>query len=200
MGDNEEVVSVAVMNTGMALEHASLRMRADKRISLLAAKSVHQCTGSQVHHVLTTMEMEGAAASPPSPRSQLRHQLHAWQRYYNMEPRNDSHLTKLYIEEKLPGMPADEVARELFATEFLYQYTLYGCVLEGFLRRVACVLQHEYDISWKNTWHVVRFYGPLAMKLMALMSSGQCIPPALPPPPPPLASVPPAQGDGYTTP
>jgi len=117
-----------------------------------------------------------------------------------MEPRNDSHLTKLYIEGNLPGMSADQVARELVATEFLYQYTLYGCVLEGFLRRVACSIQHEYDISWKETWNIVRFYGPIAMKLMALISSGQCIPPALPPSLPSLPDVPPSEGDGYQTP
>lgn len=107
-------------------------------------------------------------------------QVQEWQRFYAMEPRADSKLTVRYANGECGAMQADEVARELMCTDFLYKYTLYSDLLEAFLRRVAARLRRMYRISWKATWDIVRFYGPTALKLYALMSSHQCIPGKLP--------------------
>jgi len=92
-----------------------------------------------------------------------------------MAPRSDSRLTDLYAEGAI-DLQADEVARELVATEFLYKETLYGDLIEEFMRITADRLKEEYDLSWSATWEIVRFYAPHALKLLCLMSSGTCIP------------------------
>ena len=108
-------------------------------------------------------------------------QLGAWQRHYHIEPRGDSRLAELFVQGQV-AMRADEVARELMCTDFLYKRTLYGDLLEGFLRRVAARLRQEHELTWTATWSVVRFYGPLALKLMCLSSSGLYMPEHLPDP------------------
>jgi len=107
--------------------------------------------------------------------------LHAWQRHYNMEPRSDSRLTERFVAGEI-DWPVDAVARELVATEFLYRETLYGELLEDFMRGVAERLRREHGLSWTATWNIVRFYAPTALKLMCLDASGLRIPAALPPP------------------
>lgn len=92
-----------------------------------------------------------------------------------MEPRSDSRLTDLYVQGHL-AMPADVVARELMATEFLYQRTAYGCLLQDFMRSVADRLRKEHTLSWTATWRIVQFYGPIALKLMCLSASRLAIP------------------------
>jgi len=104
--------------------------------------------------------------------------LHAWQRYYNMEPRDDSKLTRLFVEGKV-DWPVDVVARELMATDFIYKNTLYGEVIEEFMRGVAERLKRKHRLSWTATWDVVRFYAPIALKLMLLDRCGVRIPEAL---------------------
>jgi len=104
--------------------------------------------------------------------------LHAWQRYYNMEPRDDSKLTRLFVEGKV-DWPVDVVARELMATDFIYKNTLYGEVIEEFMRGVADRLKRKHRLSWTATWDVVRFYAPIALKLMLLDRCGVRIPEAL---------------------
>jgi len=101
--------------------------------------------------------------------------LHKWQRFYNMEPRSDSRLTQLYVEGRL-DWPVSVVARELVATEFIFKNTLYGEVIEDFMRRVALTLRSMYKLSWTSTWEIVRFYAPIALKLMLLDRSGLRIP------------------------
>lgn len=107
--------------------------------------------------------------------------LHAWQRHYGMEPREDSRLTELYARGELAPLGADEVARELYATDFFYRGTLYPEVIEAFLRRVAARLREEHSLSWTSTWKVVRYYGPLALKLLMVRACEAPIPePAAP--------------------
>lgn len=106
-------------------------------------------------------------------------EVHAWQRYYNMEPRNDSRLTKLYANGEI-SMSAAEVARELLATDFIYSNTLYGEVIEEFMRAVAKRIRAEYRLSWSSTWKIVSFYGPIALKLMCLGSAGVRVPECMP--------------------
>lgn len=114
-------------------------------------------------------------------------EVQAWQRHYHMEPRADSKLTQLYASGVCTLHPA-EVARELVCTEFLYRRTLYGELLEDFLRCVADGLRRECEaqtgcpLSWTATWNIVRFYGPIALKLMCVSSSGLYMPEHLPDP------------------
>lgn len=112
-------------------------------------------------------------------RSRRIEMVHAWQRHYHMEPRDDSQLTRLFAEGQL-AMTADEVARELVCTDFLYKHTLYGDLLEDFMRAVAGRLREETKLSWTATWQIVRFYAPTALKLMCLSSSGDFLPEHLP--------------------
>ena len=103
--------------------------------------------------------------------------VHAWQRHYGMEPRHDSKLTELFADGALGHTPADVVARELLATDVVYKQTLYGEFIEEFLRGVAARLRHEHPgLTWTATWTIVRFYGPIALKLMCVSSAGLMIP------------------------
>ena len=107
------------------------------------------------------------------------HALHAWQRYYNMEPRSDSRLTTLWLSGTLPWS-VDTVARELMVTDFLFKHTSYGELSESFLRHVASRLKNEHRLSWKAVWTIVRFYGPIALKLLALKRAKVRLPERLP--------------------
>ena len=106
--------------------------------------------------------------------------VHTWQRFYNMEPRDDSRLTQLFAD-GATSMAADEVARELMATEFLYRYTLYGDVIEDFMRDFADRVRAEWPrLTWTQVWDITRFYAPPALKLLCLLTSRQYIPNRLP--------------------
>ena len=96
-----------------------------------------------------------------------RRAVQEWQRYYGMEPRNDSKLTDMFAEGHLPWSP-DAVARELFSTNFIYQETVYGEVIEDFMRAVASRIRRENGTSWKHTWDITRFYAPIALKLLCM--------------------------------
>ena len=120
--------------------------------------------------------MDVCAATPDERRAWV----HAWQRRYGMEPRDDSKLTQLFADGALgPHATADAVARELVATHFVHTHTLYGDVIEEFLRDVARRLRARHrPLSWTATWDIVRFYGPVALKLMCVSSAGVRIPDA----------------------
>lgn len=120
------------------------------------------------------------AAVHPEERARRVEAVHAWQRYYNMEPRTDSKLTEMFADGQV-YMTAAEVARELMATDYIYKHTLYGEVIEVFLRGVADELRARHPgLSWTATWDIVRFYGPVALKLMLLSAAGTRIPDAAP--------------------
>lgn len=107
--------------------------------------------------------------------------VQAWQRHYNMEPRGDSKLTSLYADGQLGDVAADVVARELLCTDYLYKHTLYGELQEEFLRGVAAELRRRHKgLSWSATWEIVRYYGPIALKLMCVSSAGERIPDRMP--------------------
>ena len=109
------------------------------------------------------------------PTTTRRSIVHAWQRHYGMEPRDDSKLTEMYAEGRI-DVPPDAVARELMATDVVYKQTLYGETIEEFLPNVAARLREEYSLSWTATWKIVRFYGPIALKLMSVVDCGVRIP------------------------
>lgn len=110
-------------------------------------------------------------------------ELQHHQRCLNMEPRGDSALTEMYARGEV-AMTASEVARELMATDYIYKHTLYGEVIEDFMREVADNLRRMHALSWTATWTIVRAYAPMALKLMMLRSCGARIPERLPDPPP----------------
>lgn len=104
-------------------------------------------------------------------------EVREWQAVYGMVPREDSVLTDRYARREV-GMTAREVAAELAATDFVYKNTLYGEVIEAFMRGVAARLREEHpSLSWKATWNVVKFYGPPSLKLMCVEAAGVRIPP-----------------------
>lgn len=105
--------------------------------------------------------------------------VQAWQRHYNMEPRSDSRLTQMFADGAI-ALHADEVARELMATDFIYKHTLYEQLIEEFMRKIAAYVHKTYRISWTATWNIVRFYGPIAIKLICLLNSGRQIPARMP--------------------
>ena len=102
------------------------------------------------------------------------------QRQLNMTPRNDSRLTELFANGQLPPyMSADVVARELMCTDFVFKNTLYGEVIEDYMRAVSSRLRDTYKLSWDATWNITRFYAPIALKLMCVSSSGVRVPNAM---------------------
>lgn len=108
--------------------------------------------------------------------------VHAWQRHLGMEPREDSKLTELFADGLVP-MPPDMVARELLCTDQIYQKTLYGELIEDFMRAVADRLRARHPkLSWSATWTIVRFYGPIALKLLCVSSAGLVLPDRAGPP------------------
>ena len=128
------------------------------------------------------VDLPSATAPPSDDRAQRIALVHSYQRHLNMEPRSDSQLTELFAQGALDGrMTADQVARELLATDFVYKHTLYGDVIEDVLRRIAARLRKRHrGLSWTATWTIVRFYGPMALKLMCLSSAGLRIPERMP--------------------
>lgn len=111
--------------------------------------------------------------------NERRKQVQEWQRFYNMSPREDSRLTEMYAQGEC-DWSADVVARELVSTDFIYQNTLYGEVIETFMRLVATRLKKRHRLSWTATWQIVKFYAPIALKLICLERCGLRIPPMLP--------------------
>ena len=112
---------------------------------------------------------------------QRKGEVRAAQRCLNMPPRTDSRLTELYARGELPEhMTAEVVARELMCTDFIYRQTLYGELIEDYMRHVARLLHERYHISWSSTWEVTRLYAPIALKLMCVSASGLRIPATLP--------------------
>lgn len=104
-----------------------------------------------------------------------RDEVRAWQRAYHMEPRDDSRLTELYAHGTCTW-PADVVARELVVTDFIFQNTPYGELLEDFMRALAARVRADFHLSWGATWEVARFYGPIALRLMCLDATGVRLP------------------------
>lgn len=97
------------------------------------------------------------------------------QKKYGMEPRTDSHLTKLYANGQT-DWGAETVAKELVCVDYIFQNTLYGETIEAYMRELAGHVKRVYRLSWPATWEIVRFYGPISLKLMSLNSSSTRIP------------------------
>ena len=99
-------------------------------------------------------------------------EVHEYQRQYGMTPRPDSKLTLLYARGDT-ALRADEVARELVCVDYLYGTTLYGEILEGYMREVAALLRRAFHgLSWTDTWRIVAFYAPIALRLQMVSACG----------------------------
>ena len=110
----------------------------------------------------------------------LINKVHDYQRKLNMEPRNDSKLTERFANGTLEGdWTVEKVAKELVAVEYIFKKTLYGELQEEYMRIVAKKLRNMYKLNWTDTWAIVRFYAPDALKLQCLLATGQKIPEAL---------------------
>ena len=97
------------------------------------------------------------------------------QKKYGMEPRSDSYLTKMYAEGKTDES-AINIVKELIAVDYIYKNTLYGEFIEDYMRELAGIIKHNYNITWTDTWEIVRFYGPDSLKLLSLECTGEKIP------------------------
>ena len=98
--------------------------------------------------------------------------VHSAQRQRGMEPRNDSILTYKYAigeleEDDVPST----IAAELVFVDKLYKHTNYGRIVEDVLRGIADAMKRKYNLSWNDTWDIVRFYGPTMLKLYCLKNS-----------------------------
>ena len=99
---------------------------------------------------------------------QRRQQIHNLQKYYGMIPRDDSKLTRLFINSQTDET-ADAIAKELVATHFLYSNTLYGEMIETYMKQAAKRLRQMYpELSWKDTWKIMQFFGPISLKLLMI--------------------------------
>lgn len=81
-----------------------------------------------------------------------------------MQPRDDSILTFNYGIGIADGPPS-AIASELVVVDRIHKTTPYPHIIEQVLREIANHVRHKYRIPWKETWDIVRFYGPTMLKL-----------------------------------
>ena len=93
--------------------------------------------------------------------------IHREQRELGMEPRNDSQLTFKYAIKEIDDAPR-EIANELMVVDRIYNDTEYSAIIEDVLREIAHHIKRKYNLSWSDTWELVRFYGPTMLKLYCL--------------------------------
>ncbi len=98
-----------------------------------------------------------------------------YQKKFGMVPRTDSYLTKKYGN-KETEYSAEEVAKELVCVNYIFTNTLYGEFQEDYMRELAKLVKNRYKITWTNAWEIVKYYGPISLKLMCLISAQERIP------------------------
>lgn len=98
-----------------------------------------------------------------------------FQKKFGMEPRTDSYLTKMYGN-KETEYSAEEVAKELVCVNYIFTNTLYGELQEDYMRQLAKLLKNKYNLTWTSAWEIVKYYGPISLKLLCLTSSNEHIP------------------------
>jgi len=97
------------------------------------------------------------------------------QKSYGMTPRDDSILTQKYANKQIEGPPED-IAKELFCVDYIYCNTIYGEIIEEYMRCLASLIKQKYKLSWNDTWEIVKFYGPDSLKLICVTNSNIRIP------------------------
>ena len=95
-----------------------------------------------------------------------------------MALRDDSRMSYEYIAR---GGNLQATAHELLCVNFLFQHTRYESLLVEAMRYYANDIHERYNrdggqISWNDTWIVVREYCVPAMKLYALAQAGVSFP------------------------
>lgn len=94
------------------------------------------------------------------------HAVFAAQLQLGMQPRNDSVLTFNYaVDNAEPGDSPIAIARELVVVNYIFQNTNYGAIVEEVLRALSNSVKSRYGLTWKQSWDIVRFYGPTIVKL-----------------------------------
>ena len=98
--------------------------------------------------------------------------VHNAQRRLGMEPRNDSQLTFNYAcglleEDDVPST----IASELVIVDKIFKETEYAAIIEDVLREIAHHFKFKYNLSWSDTWEMVRFYGPTMLKLHCIKTT-----------------------------
>ncbi len=105
-------------------------------------------------------------------------ELETLQKMYGMEPRKDSYLSKMYANYET-DLCALDVVKELISVDYIYKNTLYGEMIQDYMRELAKLIKENYNLTWTQTWEIVRFYGPDSLKLMSIISTDTEIPPIL---------------------
>lgn len=112
------------------------------------------------------------AAMPQSVRQVAQgrvNEVHALQRRFGMEPRDDSTLTLSYATGKISNATALEVTKELVIVDRIHKKTSYAAVLEEVMRKITYFLKERYPhISWTDMWSISRFYIPEMVKLYCI--------------------------------
>ena len=99
-----------------------------------------------------------------------------YQKSFGMEPRTDSYLTKKYANNETE-YTAEEVGKVLVCVDYIHTHTLYGGEFqEDYMRELANLVKKKYKLTWTATWEIVKYYGPISLKLMCLISSKEKIP------------------------
>ena len=104
-----------------------------------------------------------------------RAEVHALQQEMGMQPRSDSRLTEMYArgEADPEYWNAHVVAHELVMVDRIHRETIYGAILEQYLRYLADASHRAHPrIPWSELWRIVRFYGTPMLKLYALRKAG----------------------------
>ena len=78
--------------------------------------------------------------------------------------RDDSRLAFEYAVGNI-DRPIHDVAQEILLVDDIFNKTAYGKTVEGLLKDVAARIQNDKNISWKQTWSIVRRFGPTVFKL-----------------------------------
>ena len=105
--------------------------------------------------------------------NELRQQIHDLQRIRGMEPRHDSRLTEQFVNGVCDPVyqTVHDVVDELVMVDRIHRTTLYPDVIEEVLRDLALCVRKKTNLSWTQTWDVVKFYGPTLLKLHMIRRS-----------------------------
>ena len=121
---------------------------------------------------------DAISALPETEQEEVRRRVelvHCLQRKYGMEPRDDSQLTLNYArglldEEDIPS----SIANELVIVDAIHRLTPYPDLIEDVLREIAHHIRAKYRLNWRDTWEIVRFYGPTMLKLYCAKKEPRC--------------------------
>lgn len=101
-----------------------------------------------------------------SDQVQLDEQLAVLTRALGHPPRDDSQMAFLFARGETNKTLAETV-NEIRLVNLLYDHTDYKTTVEDSLRGIAQKI-NEDGLGWRQTWQIVRKYGPVMMKIDAM--------------------------------